>query len=85
MVKDAPADPEAARKLHDDIWDVAVHTSLKHGGMINEHHGVGLKLHRFMPAQYGAAWPLLQAIKRAIDPHGIMNPGKVGFERESAS
>ena len=30
--------------LHDDIWDVAVHTSLKHGGMINEHHGVGLKL-----------------------------------------
>ena len=85
VVKDVPADPEAARKLHDDIWDVAVHTSLKHGGMINEHHGVGLKLHRFMPAQYGAAWPLLQAIKRAIDPHGIMNPGKVGFERESAS
>jgi alkyldihydroxyacetonephosphate synthase len=38
-----------------------------------------------MPAQYGAAWPLLQAIKRTIDPHGIMNPGKVGFERESAS
>ena len=34
-----------------------------------------------MPAQYGAAWPLLEAIKRAIDPHGIMNPGKVGFER----
>ena len=85
VVKDVPADPEAARKLHDDIWDVAVHTSLKHGGMINEHHGVGLKLHRFMPAQYGAAWPLLLAIKRAIDPHGIMNPGKVGFERESAS
>ena len=85
VVKDVPADPEAARKLHDDIWDVAVHTSLKHGGMINEHHGVGLKLHRFMPAQYGAAWPLLLSIKRAIDPHGIMNPGKVGFEPESVS
>ena len=85
MLKEAPADPEAARKLHDGIWDVAVHTSLEHGGMINEHHGVGLKLHRFMRAQYGAAWPLLEAIKRAIDPNGIMNPGKVGFERESAS
>jgi alkyldihydroxyacetonephosphate synthase len=48
--------------------------------MINEHHGVGLKLSRFMPAQYGSAWPLLETIKRAIDPNGIMNPGKVGFE-----
>jgi len=84
VLKDVPADPVAAHKLHDEIWDVAVHTSLAHGGMINEHHGVGLKLHRFMKPQYGAAWPLLEAIKRAIDPHGIMNPGKVGFEREDA-
>jgi alkyldihydroxyacetonephosphate synthase len=82
VLKDVPADAAAAHRLHDEIWDVAVHTSLAHGGMINEHHGVGLKLHRFMKPQYGTAWPLLQAIKKAIDPHGIMNPGKVGFERE---
>ncbi len=80
-----PADPEAARKLHDDIWDVAVHTSLKHGGMINEHHGVGLKLHRFMPAQYGAAWPLLQVDQAGHRSARHHEPGKVGFERESAS
>jgi alkyldihydroxyacetonephosphate synthase len=47
--------------------------------MINEHHGVGLKLSRFMRAQYGSAWPLLERIKQAVDPKGIMNPGKVGF------
>ena len=58
---------------------MAVETSLKHGGMINEHHGVGLKLSRFMQAQYGTAWPMLESIKRALDPNGIMNPGKVGF------
>jgi alkyldihydroxyacetonephosphate synthase len=80
LLSDAPADPHDAQALHDRIWDVAVTTSLQHGGMINEHHGVGLKLSRFMPAQYGSAWPLLEAIKRAIDPNGIMNPGKVGFE-----
>jgi len=79
-LKEAPPVPEEAQALHDRIWDVAVTTSLKHGGMINEHHGVGLKLSRFMQAQYGPAWPLLEALKRAIDPHGIMNPGKVGFE-----
>ena len=49
--------------------------------MINEHHGVGLKLSRFMRRQYGDAWPFLQQLKNAIDPLGIMNPGKVGFGR----
>jgi alkyldihydroxyacetonephosphate synthase len=79
VLKQAPADPREANALHDRIWDVAIETSLAHGGMINEHHGVGLKLSRFMQAQYGSGWPLLESLKRAIDPNGIMNPGKVGF------
>ena len=32
-----------------------------------------------MTEQYGPAWTLLQAIKDAIDPLGIMNPGKQGY------
>ncbi|MEO8482052.1 MAG: FAD-binding oxidoreductase [Acidobacteriota bacterium] len=84
LLKEAPQDPAEAQALHDKIWDVAVHTSLANGGMANEHHGVGLKLSRFMPAQYGAAWPLLERIKDAMDPNRIMNPGKVGFERKSS-
>ncbi|MEO7191875.1 MAG: FAD-binding oxidoreductase [Vicinamibacterales bacterium] len=79
LLKEAPASPTEAEELHNRIWDVAMTTSLEHGGMINEHHGVGLKLSRFMRAQYGSAWPLLESIKRTIDPNGIMNPGKVGF------
>ncbi|MFQ5929263.1 MAG: FAD-binding oxidoreductase [Acidobacteriota bacterium] len=81
IVKDPPQDPHEALKLHNRIWAVAVRTSLKNGGMLNEHHGIGLKLSRFMRAQYGPAWQLLETIKHAIDPHGIMNPGKVGFGR----
>jgi alkyldihydroxyacetonephosphate synthase len=79
LLKEPPTDADDARVLHDRLWDVAVATSLKHGGMLNEHHGVGLKLSRFMPAQYGDAWPFVESLKRAIDPNGIMNPGKVGF------
>src|SRR5690606_19795393 len=55
VMREPPADPEEAEALHNKIWDVAVRTSLAHGGMINEHHGVGLKLHRFMREQYGDA------------------------------
>lgn len=79
IVEKPPAEAEEALKLHNRIWAVAVRTSLEHGGMLNEHHGIGLKLSRFMRSQYGSAWELLECIKESLDPNGIMNPGKVGF------
>lgn len=78
-VDDGPTDAEEALALHDELWNAAVATSLANGGTINEHHGVGLKLGRFMRAQHGPAFDLLLAIKDAWDPDGIMNPGKLGF------
>jgi alkyldihydroxyacetonephosphate synthase len=78
-VDEAPADPDEALALHDRLWNAAVETSLTHGGVINEHHGIGLKLGRFMRPQYGAAFDVMLAVKSAWDPDGIMNPGKLGF------
>lgn len=78
-VDDPPDDPDEALALHDRLWDAAVHTSLANGGIINDHHGVGLKLGRFMRPQHGEAFELMLAIKQAWDPDGIMNPGKLGF------
>ncbi len=78
-VDTAPDDPAEALALHDRLWDAAVATSLANGGIINDHHGVGLKLGRFMRPQYGTAFDLLLATKKAWDPDGIMNPGKLGF------
>jgi len=79
VVEEPPQDARQALRLHNRIWNTAITAVVEHGGMINDHHGVGLKLARFTRLQYGAAWPFLQALKKAIDPHGIMNPGKVGF------
>lgn len=79
IIEAPPQDPREALQLHNRVWSTAVSASLAQGGMINEHHGVGLKLSRYMRQQYGSAWPTLQAIKKALDPNGIMNPGKVGF------
>jgi len=78
-VDNAPDDPDEALLLHDRLWNAAVETSLAHGGVINEHHGVGLKLGRFMRPQYGPAFDVMLAVKNAWDPEGIMNPGKLGF------
>jgi alkyldihydroxyacetonephosphate synthase len=76
-----PADAagEDALALHDRIWDDAVGAVLAAGGVINDHHGIGLKLAPYMGAQHGAAFATLQRVKAAIDPLGIMNPGKLGL------
>jgi alkyldihydroxyacetonephosphate synthase len=79
VIEDPPQDPEEAQALHDQIWDDAVRISLKYNGVLNEHHGIGIKLGYLMPEQYGDGFEALLAIKDALDPNGIMNPGKLGF------
>lgn len=70
------ADPVA---LYKDIWRAGVEAILAAGGVINDHHGVGATLAPYLERQWGAAFTTLTAIKRALDPAGIMNPGKLGF------
>jgi alkyldihydroxyacetonephosphate synthase len=66
--------------LHDEIWDVGMKAVLDSGALINDHHGVGIKLAPFMQRQHGENLELLRTIKDAVDPQGIMNPGKLGLE-----
>jgi alkyldihydroxyacetonephosphate synthase len=72
----APADAVA---LHDEIWRAGVESVLAAGGVMSDHHGVGLKLAPYMRRQWGAAFDQLAQIKKAVDPNNIMNPGKLGF------
>lgn len=48
------------------------------GGSMEYCHGVGLKLERFIDRELGSGKQSFGAIKSALDPHGIMNPGKLG-------
>jgi alkyldihydroxyacetonephosphate synthase len=65
--------------LHDRIWKDGVTAALGVGAVINDHHGVGLKLAPYMAAQHGAGLDVLRRIKVALDPNGVMNPGKLGL------
>lgn len=79
IIEEPPEDPEEALALHNEIWNLAVRTSLDHGAVLNEHHGVGLKLARLVREQYGPAFKVLESLKNGLDPQGILNPGKMGF------
>src|SRR3954471_16169671 len=68
-----------ALELHDRIWEDGITAVLRAGGVMNDHHGVGLKLAPYMAAQHGPALDVLRRIKSALDPLGIMNPGKLGL------
>lgn len=81
IIPKPPQDPQEALQLHTEIWGKAARTSVQHGGVLNDHHGIGFKLGWLMPEQYGPAWPVMQGIKDILDPTGIMNPGKLGFMR----
>lgn len=49
------------------------------GGSIEYCHGVGLRLAHLMPDALGPAMPVLRRIKAALDPSGLLNPGKQGL------
>ncbi|HUM03475.1 MAG TPA: FAD-linked oxidase C-terminal domain-containing protein, partial [Thermoanaerobaculia bacterium] len=48
------------------------------GGTITAEHGVGLILRELLPLRRDAPFlSAMRAIKQALDPNGILNPGKV--------
>ena len=46
------------------------------GGAMEYCHGVGVKLAHLLPREMGTGHDVASAIKRTLDPHNIMNPGK---------
>ena len=60
-------------------WPVTApgEVTLAHGGSITACHGATREGDAdLVPAEMGSAWPVVLAVKRALDPNNIMNPGK---------
>lgn len=60
-------------------WETVMEVVLRHGGAISHHHGVGINRARFMRRALGDAADVLESLKQALDPRGILNPGKLGL------
>ncbi|HEX2623039.1 MAG TPA: FAD-linked oxidase C-terminal domain-containing protein, partial [Phototrophicaceae bacterium] len=74
-----PTDLAEAKALHDAIFKAGIEAALEAGAVLNDHHGVGLRLLPFMWSQYGAGLQTLSRIKHALDPNNILCPGKLGL------
>jgi alkyldihydroxyacetonephosphate synthase len=77
-------DAAAAERLYDAIWHDGLEATTRVGGTISHHHGVGLLKAPFMAAEHREAMALFEAAKVALDPDGILNPGKLGLVRRWA-
>ncbi len=68
-----PEDIAEASRLNERL----VMRAIDMDGTCTGEHGVGLGKIDFLAAEHGEALDVMQALKRALDPDNIMNPGKI--------
>lgn len=68
---------EAEIAIAKGVAERMAHRALAVGGTISGEHGIGVGKRGLMEAQHGPAWAVMGAVKRALDPNNIMNPGKL--------
>lgn len=72
-----PADAEMQARVS-DFNARLVEKAIALDGTCTGEHGVGLGKQKFMAREHGAeALAVMRALKHTLDPHGILNPGKV--------
>jgi D-lactate dehydrogenase (cytochrome) len=69
----APDEIARAQALHERM----VARALELDGTSTGEHGIGTGKIEFLERELGEAVDVMRAIKRALDPKGIMNPGKI--------
>jgi alkyldihydroxyacetonephosphate synthase len=73
---DVPPEEEATR-IYLPIVSIIVEETLRHGGSIVHHHGIGKARAPWVKEEYGSSYPILEKLKLAFDPNGIMNKGTI--------
>jgi len=72
-------EPDNAEELTaaQSLADTVNRLSLKLGGTVTGEHGVGIGKKKYMLDEHGDAYGVMGALKRALDPDNLLNPGKV--------
>ena len=71
-------DDPAAAALTERVRDEIFREALALGGTVTAEHGIGIARRSWLPVQRGeAAVEVMRSIKAALDPLGILNPGRM--------
>jgi alkyldihydroxyacetonephosphate synthase len=75
-VVDCAPEGEVA-KYHTPVNRIICEETLRLGGAIVHHHGLGKARTPWVKDEYGSSYFILETLKRAFDPNGVMNKGTV--------
>jgi alkyldihydroxyacetonephosphate synthase len=72
----ARCDPAVMESTYHECWRRVMEATVRHGGGISHHHGIGRQRRPWLVHDLGTAGvELLRTVQHAVDPAGIMNPG----------
>jgi alkyldihydroxyacetonephosphate synthase len=71
----APEDEN--ERIYFRIIDIICEETLRFGGSIVHHHGIGKARAKWVREEYGSSFSMLETLKRAFDPQGVMNAGTI--------
>lgn len=73
-------DPDQVKRLEEVLFDLHK-LACDMGGTLTGEHGIGITKARFMPLEHDPVeLRTMRAIKKALDPNNILNPGKMGLD-----
>jgi alkyldihydroxyacetonephosphate synthase len=64
-------------KYYWPIIKIICEETLRFGGSIVHHHGIGKARAPWVREEYGTSYSMLEALKHAFDPNGVMNIGTI--------
>lgn len=70
------------RVYHHPIQTIIVEETLKLGGSMCHHHGIGKYRNEWTKEEHGSAYFMLESLKKTFDPKGIMNFGTIFPQEE---
>lgn len=77
------APEDELRIYHHPLQRIIVEETLKLGGSMCHHHGIGKYRTEWTEAEHGSAYYMLEKLKTVFDPKGIMNFGSVFYQKDT--
>jgi alkyldihydroxyacetonephosphate synthase len=77
----SPRHADVVARTYNECWQKVMEATLANHGTISHHHGIGKVRMPWVESELSLSYRVLERIKHALDPNGILNPGTL-FKRK---